>query len=151
MEKKMQTGVELSRLLSPTSEQEEILCPICHRIFMEPVACSECQSCFCSLCIEAWLEENKNGLCPNNCHFVLKKAPPLLLKLLNKLKIKCKNFQSGCNEEINYELITKHETECGFLMNSAVAASRIFLKKIFFIMKMNVKCSLKCVSFVRKL
>lgn len=149
MEKNRQASLEISRLSNLSSEQDEILCPICNKIFMDPVACSECQNCFCSKCIEDFLEEN-NGACPNSCFFVLKKAPPLLLKLLNKLKIKCKNFENGCNEEINYESLAKHEIECVFSCEQCNGCKQKFLKKDIFSHENECEMSLEVCKFCYK-
>jgi hypothetical protein len=70
--------------------KNNIICPLCHNIFFDPMICIKCQSSFCKKCI---YKTGKN--CPNKC------IDFSLMKDLNKEEILKKlEFKYIKNEKI---------------------------------------------------
>ena len=90
------------------SIEEEIICPICKNIKVDPVLCSKCQNSFCSQCIEEWKKNSQ--LCPFKCFASNFISSRIIKSLLSKLTFKCKY---NCKEIIPYDnLINHYECEC---------------------------------------
>ncbi|CAF3552036.1 unnamed protein product, partial [Adineta steineri] len=80
-------------------------------------------------CITLWLEKHPS-ICPNNCDYKQRQRPPLLLvQLLSKLQIICKNHYTGCKDVLSYESLEQHEHECDFQMEQCTGCSKSMLKK----------------------
>ena len=45
--------------------KDDINCPICRDILIEPQMCMNCQNVYCRKCIEEW--SKRNNKCPNRC------------------------------------------------------------------------------------
>lgn len=129
-------------------------CPICHNILWKPVTCNSCENSFCFQCIEKWLfeqqeqiiecihNENENDYitkclsltrCPFNCSpFQQRKCPPLLISILSKLKIQCRNKYSGCQQILCYEQLEKHEEElCSYRIIQCLGCKQNMFKEIY--------------------
>ena len=90
------------------SIEEEIICPICKNIKIDPVMCSNCQNSYCSRCIEEW--KKKSQFCPFKCFSPNYITPRIIKILLSKLTFKCKN---SCEAIIPYDnLINHYDCEC---------------------------------------
>ncbi|CAK76813.1 unnamed protein product (macronuclear) [Paramecium tetraurelia] len=100
---------------------DEVICPICCQIIVNPRVCKECDQSFCGRCIEKWFQ-NSNQQCPccrkskishsnayQNLGIMEGKVPKVLLKLLSKLLLTCRYSQDGCEEIITYDFREKHE------------------------------------------
>ena len=98
-----------------------ITCPICCGIINEPFQCEECENCFCKDCIDNWSKKSKT--CPFKCENAIYKKSKLAKRILNILKVKCKN---GCGETINYGDLTEHYD---------IKCSKIDFKKKYFELK----------------
>ena len=110
-------------------DDDFILCPICTNILWKPIACKTCENAFCLKCIRLWLNEQPN-MCPYNCRFQERKAPPILMKLLAKLKLSCRHQSNGCTLSIPYEALEKHELqECQFRLTRCSACSEEMFQK----------------------
>ena len=70
--------------------------------------CETFETLFCENCINNW--KKKNNTCPKRCsNFIIKDAPTVLKKLLDKLKILC----TFCKNDFNYDTyLYKHFPEC---------------------------------------
>ena len=88
--------------------KDEITCEICYRIVIKPKQCQTYETIFCENWINDW--KTKNNSYPKRCvQFVIKEAPKIIKKLLDKLKIQC-NY---CQNIFNYEtFLYKHFPEC---------------------------------------
>ena len=88
--------------------KEEITCEICYGIVVKPKICETCETLFCENCINNW--KKKNNTCPKRCsNFIIKDAPKVIKKLLDKLKILC----TFCKNDFNYDTyLYKHFPEC---------------------------------------
>ena len=84
-----------------------LICPICNKIYKDPIICTGCQGVYCHKCI--------NNKCPKNC--VNNKLSKCVSKneMLSKIKYKCKN----CLEEVSQidikahlNLNCEHKKEC---------------------------------------
>ena len=86
--------------------KDDVICPICSNLIINPMMCMRCQNVYCKKCIEAW--SKKDNKCPNRCenpdyHKSLEKS-----NILSKLKFKCEK----CGEEILYNNVQKHMNNC---------------------------------------
>ena len=86
--------------------KDDVICPICSNLIINPMMCMRCQNVYCKKCIEAW--NKKDNKCPNRCenpdyHKSLEKS-----NTLSKLKFKCEK----CGEEILYNNMQKHMDNC---------------------------------------
>ena len=83
--------------------KENLICPKCKYLMIQPVMCIICQSTFCKKCLENCKDDK--GLCQKKC----KKSnyKDLIGKNIHitKFKFKCIN---GCGEEIPFNDIQKH-------------------------------------------
>ena len=87
--------------------EEFIICPICNGILSDPYKCINCQNNFCKICIDKWLQNNKN--CPFRCIECLLEPNKLLEKILSEILIfKC---SKGCGENITYSKLFEHNTK----------------------------------------
>lgn len=57
------------------------------------------------------LEKNKKCLCGVSSENI-NQAPPLISRMLEKLKFTCKNKIEGCKEVTNYKELKLHEKKC---------------------------------------
>ncbi|CAD8078026.1 unnamed protein product [Paramecium sonneborni] len=115
----------IERIQNPDAVQlfiEEVKCPICYDILFDPKCCSECEQAFCEKCLKKWIDQNQvSPLCPCCRVNITKKRqkipPKLLIALLNKLQLTCKNKNLGCTTIIFYEQLKKHEQqECLYVL-----------------------------------
>jgi hypothetical protein len=94
-----------------------VYCPICSHILWKPVTCNSCENSFCFQCIQIWLFEQQEQSfsfprCPFNCSpYKERKCPPLLISILSKLTIECRNKSYGCQKILLYEQLEKHEED----------------------------------------
>ncbi|CAF0901844.1 unnamed protein product [Adineta steineri] len=123
-------GIEVDRIVNSNESSIDLTtCLICHDIFWKPLTCEICENSFCNDCITLWLEKHPNN-CPNNCDYKQRQRPPLLLvQLLSKLQVICKNHHTGCKDVLSYESLEQHEHECGFHMEQCTGCSKSMLKK----------------------
>jgi len=103
--------IEVERVLNLDNDGF-CLCSICHTIFIKPQRCLNCDSHFCSGCIENWLFHNKEN-CPHCKNFKKAGASPLQNKLLSNLKVKC-FYNPQCKNILSYDSLLKHESQCPF-------------------------------------
>ena len=45
--------------------KDDVICPICSNLIINPMMCMRCQNVYCKKCIEAW--NKKDNKCPNRC------------------------------------------------------------------------------------
>ena len=45
--------------------KDDVTCPICSKLLINPMMCMRCQNVYCKKCIEAW--NKKDNKCPNRC------------------------------------------------------------------------------------
>jgi hypothetical protein len=115
--------------INGSSDDDIISCPICMNVLWKPITYKTCENSFCLKCIRLWLNEKPNS-CPFNCHFQERKAPPILIKLLSKLKLTCQNKSNGCEILIPYEALEKHQLhECLFRLTQCSDCSEQILFK----------------------
>jgi hypothetical protein len=117
--------------LNDEIDDDLILCPICTNILWKPITCKTCENSFCLKCMRLWLNQKPNK-CPFNCTFEERKPPPILMKILSKLKLHCRHQSSGCLLLISYEDLEKHELqECQYRIIQCPGCLQEMLKKDF--------------------
>ena len=83
-----------------------LTCPLCKKLFKEPLMCSACQNVYCTQCLEQYL---KKKICPNNCKNCKFTRSLGKNELLSKLIYRCKN----CSKEVEQSDIKAHlESNC---------------------------------------
>jgi hypothetical protein len=93
---------------------DEMICPICLKVLLDPIECNECQAIICENCYFILKSADKN--CFNEgCKGTYIKANKFVREILNNLNIKC----YGCNtDNIKYGEYLKHIQSCeGYLSN----------------------------------
>lgn len=83
--------------------KDNIICPICSRLMIEPVICLSCQNTYCKKCIQDWKE--KGGNCPNKCENSIINNVIGKNNFITKFKFKC---IKGCGAEILFDDIKEH-------------------------------------------
>ena len=93
---------------------DEMICPICLKVLLDPIECNACQAIICENCYFILKSADKN--CFNEgCKGTYIKANKFVREILNNLNIKC----YGCNtDNIKYGEYLKHIQSCeGYLSN----------------------------------
>ena len=87
---------------------DEMICPICLKVLLDPIECDQCQAIICDNCFFILKSAEKN--CFNEgCKGKYKKANKFVREILNNLNIKC----SGCQKDnIRYSDYLNHIHVC---------------------------------------
>jgi hypothetical protein len=111
-----------TNLLIPQFKEfsDTIECKICSGIVNDPISCKICDTIFCKNCINDWIARS-NRICPNRCNYQEFEIRRSTLNLINKIKIYCLNRESGCKEEIYYEMYEKHMNNCEYACYECLA------------------------------
>jgi hypothetical protein len=100
-----------------------LICPICKKLYKDPLMCSGCQSTYCQKCIGTYIKKNT---CPKNCKNIKFSKSISKNELLSKLKYKCKN----CKEEVIQSNIKAHlESNCEKKEERTRTLGEIYQKK----------------------
>ena len=92
--------------------EEEIFCPACTGMLVDPRSCMGCDQSYCKSCIEQLQHEHKTCVCGSE---IISKSPPkIITKLLEKYRFRCPNTARGCTQELTCDTFTTHIKECGF-------------------------------------
>ncbi len=88
---------------------EDFDCLICKHVVQNPLACSECDRLFCTLCINQWHLRKKE--CPH-CRQKsdMRRVSRILLKQINKVKFKCPD--ETCRVSFTLDDTKKHKSTC---------------------------------------
>ncbi len=86
--------------------KEEVTCPLCNSIYIDPVICMNCQKVYCKKCIDKRSNDNKS--CPNNCVEAKYQNSIGKNEILSKLSFKC----NECQKEIKYDEAKSHKDSC---------------------------------------
>ena len=93
---------------------DEMICPICLKVLLDPIECNQCQAIICENCYFILKSADKN--CFNEgCKGTYIKANKFVREILSNLNIKC----YGCNKDnIRYIEYLEHIKTCeGYLSN----------------------------------
>ena len=84
---------------------EEFVCGICQDVLNDPVFTNCCRQSYCRQCIVEWLRNHSTY--PNDRSAItrndLGEVPRFIGNLINKMKIKCKLYDKGCEVVVNIE------------------------------------------------
>ena len=89
-----------------TAFKEDVTCPICSKLIINPVMCMNCQNTYCKKCIDQWSKKDKK--CPNRCANPNYKRSLEKCNTLAKLKFKCEK----CGQQISYDNVKTHMENC---------------------------------------
>ena len=109
-------GPDLLRriILRPDERIEnQVICPVCEGILVEPKACSACEMHYCGTCLPLIFLENK-GHCSCKEKLIPQEPHKVFKKILHSYCFRCSNFSNGCTERIVYENVFLHEASCDF-------------------------------------
>ncbi|CAF5015778.1 unnamed protein product [Rotaria sp. Silwood1] len=124
-------GLATERVQCSTQiDLNELICStICENVLWKPVACQQCETHFCSMCIRKWLIKKPNQ-CPMRCdRFIERSCSKIITRQLAKLQIVCIYQPNGCNEVVPYEALEKHEMTCGYQIVKCTACLKEILQK----------------------
>ncbi|XP_064414916.1 RING finger protein 151 [Latimeria chalumnae] len=97
---------------------QDFICTVCHGVLKYPVMMS-CSHIFCKKCILQWLKRCQQETCPC-CRKDLKGSTLVLMhkliKMIGRLKIKCKNEVHGCSVTFPLAQREEHVASCQFEM-----------------------------------
>lgn len=96
-------------------------CSICLGIYNEPTSLA-CSHTFCKMCIEQWVKEYRKTQCPvcnaNLQPTHLRPAPSVFREMVSSLRVRCPNYQQGCQSTFPFERSdqrqTAHLNECQY-------------------------------------
>ena len=120
-------GIELKRFSKDGGVNEDLICQICHGVFVEPTQ-TPCSHLFCKECIEEWLQQNET--CPSDrsflCSQLLVQAPVAIQNIIERLPITCEYNEFGCTYGTVLNNIKKcedHEIECLYSPKSKITST----------------------------
>ncbi|KAI7696115.1 E3 ubiquitin-protein ligase NRDP1 [Sarcoptes scabiei] len=110
---------------------EELICSICACVLEKPLM-SSCDHIFCGTCITKWLRNHDS--CPIDRSALrvgmLRKAPRIIINLINKLKLHCPHRATGCKELISVEQYYNHVRDCDFHPNRFITCDKYCLRTL---------------------
>ena len=104
---------------------DEMICPICLKVLLDPIECNECQAIICENCYFILKSAAKN--CFNEgCKGTYVKANKFVRNILSDLKIKC----YGCSKDsIRYEDYLEHIKTCEGYLSSPILKTLASINK----------------------
>ena len=138
-------GWNIDRFLAKDTIVSEFICSICTDVVESPVQ-TPCQHLFCNDCIRRWINAG-NRTCPEDRQALTVNAlkPPSRLthQFLNKLIIRCKNYNDGCRLMSTFEDVLQlkehEENQCQVDPNSLVREVCDTYEKEELVMKEKIK------------
>ena len=106
---------------------DEMICPICLKVLLDPIECDKCQAIICDNCYFILKSADKN--CFNEgCKGKYIKANKFVREILNNLNIKC----CGCGKDnIRYADYLTHIQACeSYLSNPILKKLAMKIKKL---------------------
>ena len=107
-------GWSQERIVEKSEITDDITCSICTDIVQSPLQ-TPCQHVFCKECITNWIKRG-NDTCPVDRALLkniqLKPLPRIIQKLINRLTIRCENYEYGCSFTTkleNLSLLVDHQ------------------------------------------
>ncbi|XP_037938374.1 E3 ubiquitin-protein ligase NRDP1-like [Teleopsis dalmanni] len=105
-------GYEINRFV--TFVDELLLCVICNDVLEDPVKCDACVADFCRACILKYLSDHSK--CPECRHSLVKEdlttSSRVVRNMLADLTISCENRIHGCETQLKFDSLQKHEDTC---------------------------------------
>jgi len=71
-------------------------------------------------------QSNTVTLCPYRCPLIIVQTDPMVKSTLSDLHIKCYYAVQGCNEEVPYDVIDKHEKTCAYKLHPCLLCKKKF-------------------------
>ena len=116
-------GIGLNLVLSDyLNLAKKFICYFCKNLVKDPHCCGKCQECFCMECFIQYKKSKKNAKCPyfdietnKLCNNKLDEGYDITNReknLLNEIKLRCFNYNDGCEEILGYENFYRHANSC---------------------------------------
>ena len=104
---------------------DEMICPICLKVLLDPIECNQCQAIICENCYFILKSADKN--CFNEgCKGTYVKANKFVRNILSDLNIKC----IGCSKDnIRYEDYLEHIKTCEGYLSSPILKTLASINK----------------------
>jgi len=90
------------------SLRRELTCSICHGILDNPVMCSDCETYYCSYCIDKWIKNNNQCIMKCKGPFKPKNITRLMKNIMEKVFLTCE----FCNGQTNLFDYSTHIKNC---------------------------------------
>jgi len=98
----------------------DLICPICHEPFSDPIEVSSCEHVFCKDCLSPLFNSGKDANCPIcRCKFTqnqIKDAHRFVKNSLGKIPVQCTNHAHGCSWQGIRSNCSSHLESCGFTL-----------------------------------
>ena len=104
---------------------DEMICPICLKVLLDPIECNQCQAIICENCYFILKSADKN--CFNEgCKGTYIKANKFVREILSNLNIKC----YGCNKDnIRYKDYLEHIKTCEDYLSNPILKKLVLINK----------------------
>lgn len=110
--------IDYTQLDYVSNYDENLMCPICHSPFLDPVVLDSCDHCFCRGCMTyAWKTAQHRpgipqGLCPT-CRTPARltsrsTSSKILVNILDELLVKCPREDQGCSAQVKRGCLDHH-------------------------------------------
>ena len=113
---RLNSAVDMRALEYVTDYNDNLMCPICHCAFVDPVVLYDCDHTFCRECLQSsWTEHALGGVrgsCPT-CRADTKlkgrsAVSKILLNILDELVVKCPRHEDGCTATLQRGAVSDH-------------------------------------------
>ena len=109
----LKMGYDVERFVGTVNDG--LLCCICRDVLEDPLQ-APCEHAYCTTCIHGWLVHDE--ICPEDRQPLTQdQLRPIFRYMkndLNQLRLHCSNQAAGCCDEVNLEMLMRHEARCGF-------------------------------------
>ena len=132
-DEKLEPQLPLDRVQSIDLVREVVQCCLCHGLLWQPVACENCETPFCSKCIQT-IHAIKSESVSRSHRFLLykeRRCPQSITHILTNLKITCRYKPNECTEILSYNELEKHEDICDYQLQSCNGCEQRIIKKDF--------------------
>ena len=103
---------------------DEMLCPICLKVLLDPIECNKCQAIICENCYFILKSADKN--CFNEgCKGTYVKANKFVRNILSDLNVKC----IGCEKDLRYTDYIEHIKTCEGYLSSPILKTLASINK----------------------
>jgi hypothetical protein len=128
---KLKPQLPIDRVTNIDLIREVVECCLCHGLLWQPVACKECETPFCSKCIQEFHATKSESVCPHCCSPYIGRNPLAITRILTTLNVICRYKSNGCAEISPYNELENHEEICNYQLLSCIGCEQGIIKKDF--------------------
>ena len=109
----LKEGFPIERFVEPP--RDEFKCMVCYGVVRSPKECQVCGILLCGKCEKTCVSDRQEFACPScRTNKLYRQPSKVLVKLIEKLHIKCKYFVHGCQAVTPIQDIKAHQHDCEF-------------------------------------